>query len=77
LAEALDKHHYLSGKSLWVLLYKCPFLQRWVRNAGIEPGRFLLKSNLLQPLMFSLQAKSKDRTWLKNQTSGELDDNRY
>ena len=25
----------------------------------------------------SLQAKSQDRTWLKNQTSGELDDNRY
>ena len=31
----------------------------------------------LRTILSSLQAKSKDRTWLKNQTSGELDDNRY
>jgi phosphoribosyl-AMP cyclohydrolase len=30
----------------------------------------------LRTILASLQAKSKDRTWLKNQTSGELDDNR-
>jgi len=30
----------------------------------------------LRAILDSLQAKSQDRTWLKNQTSGELDDNR-
>ena len=30
----------------------------------------------LRTILQSLQAKSQDRTWLKNQTSGELDDNR-
>jgi len=30
----------------------------------------------LRTILASLQAKSQDRTWLKNQTSGELDDNR-
>jgi len=30
----------------------------------------------LRSILDSLQAKSLDRTWLKNQTSGELDDNR-
>lgn len=30
----------------------------------------------LRSILQSLQAKSQDRTWLKNQTSGDLDDNR-
>ena len=30
----------------------------------------------IRNILDSLQAKSADRTWLKNQTSGELDDNR-
>ena len=30
----------------------------------------------LRSVLQSLQAKSQDRTWLKNQTSGDLDDNR-
>jgi len=30
----------------------------------------------LRTILQSLQAKSQDRSWLKNQTSGELDDNR-
>ena len=30
----------------------------------------------LRTILQSLQAKSQDRTWLKNQTSGDLDDNR-
>jgi hypothetical protein len=30
----------------------------------------------LRSILESLQAKSQDRTWLKNQTSGDLDDNR-
>ena len=31
----------------------------------------------LRSILQSLQAKSLDRTWLKNQTTGELDDNRW
>ena len=30
----------------------------------------------LRTVLQSLQVKSQDRTWLKNQTSGDLDDNR-